>query len=317
MQALSFRSRVYLILALCLLLSLMSLFWLHSLPLRSADTPYLQDVQFGHKLCVLVPFRDRFDELTDFVPHLSDFLNRQGIRFEMFILNQVDEYRFNRAALLNAGFLHGLAHSTCDYVALHDVDLMPLNPELSYRYPLTPMHLAAPGLHPKYDYATFVGGILLMTSRDFQAVDGMTNNFWGWGLEDDELYARLKEAQLPIQRPQGLLTGPKDTFKHYHSRRRRPRDYKQCYNQRDFTQRRDRSSGLSNLAHRVVRETPMTLSGYGFQVLNIWLTCDKAHTPFCDCQGAPATEAPLQPVKPEDKIVPRLKKTHTPTRQST
>jgi xylosylprotein 4-beta-galactosyltransferase len=39
----------------------------------------------------------------------------------------------------------------CDYVALHDVDLVPLNPALPYGYPgPDPMHIAAPTLHPLY-----------------------------------------------------------------------------------------------------------------------------------------------------------------------
>ena len=73
----------------------------------------------------------------------------------------MDEYRFNRASLLNAGFQETKAFG-CDYIALHDVDLIPVNQKLSYAYPVDgPYHLAAPGLHPKYDYSTFIGGIPL------------------------------------------------------------------------------------------------------------------------------------------------------------
>ena len=59
------------------------------------------------KLCVVVPFRDRFDELLAFVPHLSAFLKEQGVNgFEFVIVNQVDGFRFNRASLINVGFRH-------------------------------------------------------------------------------------------------------------------------------------------------------------------------------------------------------------------
>ena len=59
-------------------------------------------------------------------------------------LNTVLSYIFfflYRASLINAGFLksekvlHDLGSRNCDYVALHDVDLVPLNPELPYTYP--------------------------------------------------------------------------------------------------------------------------------------------------------------------------------------
>lgn len=48
---------------------------------------------------------------------------------------------------------------------MHDVDLLPLNPLLDYHYPPTShvSHIAAPHLHPRYHYNSFVGGILLIT----------------------------------------------------------------------------------------------------------------------------------------------------------
>jgi hypothetical protein len=60
---------------------------------------------------------------------------------------QVDMYRFNRASLLNSGFLLSEStNSNCDYVAMHDVDLVPVNPALSYSFPETGIrHLSAPG----------------------------------------------------------------------------------------------------------------------------------------------------------------------------
>merc|ERR1712136_414360 len=54
----------------------------------------------------------------------------------------------------------------------HDVDLMPLNHNLSYAYPgFGPYHVAAPGLHPLYSYKTFVGGILLVAKKHFRQRD--------------------------------------------------------------------------------------------------------------------------------------------------
>lgn len=48
---------------------------------------------------------------------------------------------------------------------MHDVDLLPINPLLDYHYPPASYvnHIAAPHLHPRYHYASFVGGILLIT----------------------------------------------------------------------------------------------------------------------------------------------------------
>lgn len=78
-------------------------------------------------------------------------------------------YRFNRAALINVGFLE--SSNSTDYIAMHDVDLLPLNEELDYGFPEAgPFHVASPELHPLYHYKTYVGGILLLSKQHYQLV---------------------------------------------------------------------------------------------------------------------------------------------------
>lgn len=78
-------------------------------------------------------------------------------------------YRFNRGSLVNVGFI--LTEFTFDYIAIHDVDLIPENQNITYSYPeLGPYHVSAPGLHPKYNYEKFLGGILLISKEHFRAV---------------------------------------------------------------------------------------------------------------------------------------------------
>jgi xylosylprotein 4-beta-galactosyltransferase len=77
------------------------------------------------KLALIVPFRDRFEELLQFVPHMTEFLDKQQIPHHIFVINQIDRFRFNRASLINVGFLSSKANF--DYIAMHDVDLLPLN----------------------------------------------------------------------------------------------------------------------------------------------------------------------------------------------
>lgn len=45
-----------------------------------------------HKLAVLVPFRDRFEELLAFIPHMSRFLNKQHVEHGFYVLNQVSSF---------------------------------------------------------------------------------------------------------------------------------------------------------------------------------------------------------------------------------
>lgn len=163
-------------------------------------------------LAVLVPFRDRFEELLEFVPHMYNFLGKQNIPFNIFIIQQSDSNRFNRASLINVGFKH--TKDQYDYIAMHDVDLLPLNDNLKYEYPSTnPIHISSPKTHPKYHYETFIGGILLIKREHYELVNGMSNNYWGWGLEDDEFHVRLKDAGLTVKRPENISTGIEYTFK--------------------------------------------------------------------------------------------------------
>ncbi|CAG2122934.1 unnamed protein product, partial [Medioppia subpectinata] len=136
-------------------------------------------------------------------------------------------------------------------MAMHDIDLLPLNPDLSYRFPSDgPFHVSAPNLHPKYHYKTFVGGILVISGQHFERVNGMSNNYWGWGLEDDEFYVRLKEANLVVSRPEDITTGINDTFSHIHNPSRK-RDTVRLFNQKEITRKRDRKTGLNSVQFRL------------------------------------------------------------------
>ena len=81
---------------------------------------------------------------------------------------------------------------------------------------------------------TFVGGILVLSVNDFkvigmqifikirlkcyisvvyeistfvwfwQKLNGLSNKYWGWGLEDDEFYQRMKQGGIKLLRPENV-----------------------------------------------------------------------------------------------------------------
>lgn len=190
-----FRRRCSFRILLLFLVLFGTLFWIQDL-FRSFPKEDNSKME-SHVLSVLIPFRDRFSELMIIVPHLHKFLSNQKLTFAINIINQNDSLRFNRASLINAGYL--LTKDRADYLAMHDVDLLPLNPNLNYGYPEGGVyHISSPQLHPKYQYMKYVGGILLITHTIFEKVNGMSNKYWGWGLEDDEFYQRLKEIGVKV-----------------------------------------------------------------------------------------------------------------------
>eukprot|EP01043_Picozoa_sp_COSAG02_P028126 COSAG02_NODE_1691_length_11296_cov_7.891757_3_plen_228_part_00 len=90
----------------------------------------------------------------------------------------------------------------------HDVDFIPQNDDIHYGCVAIPTHLsAAPSQYTQYrygsseegsqqptagvPYASFFGGVLQMSARDFIGMNGYSNRYWLWGKEDDDLYTRL------------------------------------------------------------------------------------------------------------------------------
>lgn len=280
-------------LGLCLILTFVMGCYLAALPIRyekeALPNPVRQRLtsqeQPKKRLAVLVPFRDRFEELLEFIPHMYSFLNRQKIPFHIFIVQQKDNNRFNRASLINVGFIY--TKKDYDYIAMHDVDLLPMNDNLKYDYPSSgPMHISSPQTHPKYHYDTFIGGILLVKREHYELVNGMSNNYWGWGLEDDEFYVRLKDANLTVMRPSNISTGIDNTFRHIHDKTYRKRDMRKCYNQREVTRRRDRLTGVHDVLYKLLNTHTVAVDGLDVTVLNVELICDKERTPWCQCPEA-------------------------------
>ncbi|XP_058505398.1 beta-1,4-galactosyltransferase 7 isoform X2 [Solea solea] len=294
---LSGKCTVYKLFGLCMVLVLVSLLWLQlscsgdmnedrrlsqqqQAPPCPADAQAssVDDLSWGpHKLALIIPFRERFEELLVFVPFMHTFLNKKKIRHKIIVINQVDHYRFNRASLINVGYQE--SGNDTDYLAMHDVDLLPLNDALDYGFPEDgPFHVASPELHPLYHYKTYVGGILLLTKRHYHMCNGMSNRFWGWGREDDEFYRRLRKAELQLFRPSGITTGYK-TFLHIHDPAWRKRDQKRVAAQKQF--KVDPEGGLTNLRYQVESRQEVSISGAPCTVINTKLECEQDRTPWC------------------------------------
>lgn len=240
----------------------------------------------GHKLAIIIPFRDRFDELLEFAPALHKFLNEASVDHEIFVINQADKYRFNRASLINVGYIY-TADKGFDYLVMHDVDLIPTTHQIKYSYPENgPVHLASPDLHPLYHYENYVGGILLLTHQHFKMCRGMATKFWGWGREDDEFFIRMKNAKLTINRPQGVTTGY-HTYRHVHDKEKRKRDYTRTPEQKKDQFKPDKEGGYDNLKYAITKVDLVEINSTPVNVIHVELECDLEKTPWCDIKKPP------------------------------
>ena len=158
-----------------------------------------------HRLAVVVPYRDdggatahgegRRAHLERFIPHMMRFLGRAGVKFRIVVVEQAQGGLFNKGLLFNAGV--SLSPAECDYFALHDVDQLPEHPDNTYAYPgPLPVHLCSASSQFGYRlaYDTMVGGALLMRGGQYARVNGFSNRYWGWGLEDDDMYVRIRRV---------------------------------------------------------------------------------------------------------------------------
>ena len=65
---------------------------------NATGTPSFETRKRSHHLAVVVPFRNRWEELIEFVPHMYRFLVRQNVSHEIWIINQADKHRYRLPA---------------------------------------------------------------------------------------------------------------------------------------------------------------------------------------------------------------------------
>jgi hypothetical protein len=145
------------------------------------------------KLGVIVPYRDRFEHLQAFKNSITEYLNAKGIFFELIIVEQDDAKAFNRGKLLNIGFKQALKLK-CNYVVFHDVDMIPT--EVDYSYVEAPTHLAS----ERASFDQYFGGVTIFPIELFKKVNGYSNEYWGWGFEDDDLFYRCMVNNIPLNK---------------------------------------------------------------------------------------------------------------------
>lgn len=144
----------------------------------------------GARLTVIIPVRDREHHLAQLVPRLRAKLLEQAIPHRILVVEQSPGGLFNKGALFNSAFR--IAADSCDYVCLHDVDAVPI--EANYGCPSEPLRLVTRlvgSRHGSERGERYFGGSISLRREHFQAANGFSNQYWGWGKEDDDFLFRL------------------------------------------------------------------------------------------------------------------------------
>ena len=155
----------------------------------------------SHKLGICIPYRNRKEHLERLIPHLTKHLNNQGIDHSFYVGHQVDDKLFNRGTMKNIAAYYAFKDG-CDYVAWHDVDMLP-HEECDYSYPeTTPIHIATKLSKYQYGlgYDQYFGGVVLFTKEQAERTNGYSNDYWDWGQEDDDLFWRCHFEEMTTGR---------------------------------------------------------------------------------------------------------------------
>ncbi|XP_047235950.1 beta-1,4-galactosyltransferase 4 [Girardinichthys multiradiatus] len=161
------------------------------------------DCKAMHSVAILIPHRNREKHLLYLLQNLHPFLQRQQLHYAIYVIHQAGDATFNRAKLLNVGYLEAIKDFSWECFIFHDVDLVPENDHNLYICDQQPKHLVVGRNVTGYKlrYKGYFGGVTAMTKDQFFQVNGFSNSYWGWGGEDDDLRVRVELQKMKILRP--------------------------------------------------------------------------------------------------------------------
>lgn len=150
-----------------------------------------------NRLGIIVPYRNREEHLKKFIPHIDNFIKNK-INYQIIIVEQFNDKPFNRGKLLNIGFDY--LKDECDWFCFHDIDMLPVDNNCDYSYIdgvcKLSYYVSQFNFIPRPE--TELGGVTLIDKISFISINGYNNNYWGWGVEDNDFALRcnLKNIKL-------------------------------------------------------------------------------------------------------------------------
>lgn len=169
------------------------------------------------KTYIVLPFKDRDGKyrkaLDEFINPFIEYLNSNLSDYEILIVEQMggslrnslpkeyeqilgsvgvshDEEFFNLGRTINIGYdIIKDRIKDDDIFMFHPVDLMPI--DVNYSVSRT-TKLCYKDHSPDGRYYKSIA----FKSSDFKDVNGFSNKYWGWGLEDDDLLFRLQSKNI-------------------------------------------------------------------------------------------------------------------------
>lgn len=128
----------------------------------------------------------------------------------------MDGLSFNLGKLINVGFdlyrrgLGGYSFTSTDTFLFHPVDCMPI--EVNFSLGKSDAIILC-----DHSYSDFYGKSFVFSNDAFEKHNGYANWYWGWGLEDNDLFMRFditgtrferRKCEYEFMEPNGTLNNP-------------------------------------------------------------------------------------------------------------
>jgi hypothetical protein len=145
-------------------------------------------------LAILIPYRDREAHLSQILPHLQRTLKSEA---KLYVLELQNQKPFNRGRLLNAGFL--ALRDRHEHFVFHDVDQLALEADFSRTDGVAQIASKLSQFYYRSPHRNFFGAVTMFSRNAFEAINGFSNEYWGWGFEDLDLRRRCRATGALIE----------------------------------------------------------------------------------------------------------------------
>jgi xylosylprotein 4-beta-galactosyltransferase len=153
-------------------------------------------VNNNYENIILIPYRNREKHIQYFIKNSIPLLDKYLNNYKVIVIEQKNNYKFNRGLLLNIGY--DICKNYTTYIFTHDVDLNPYKKTIINMYNKPVKNNQIIGIYTS-KYNT-LGGIIKLKINTYKKMNGFSNTFWGWGLEDKDLQNRAETVNIKIKK---------------------------------------------------------------------------------------------------------------------
>tara|TARA_R110000868_G_scaffold267971_1_gene527221 strand:- start:901 stop:2415 length:1515 start_codon:yes stop_codon:yes gene_type:complete len=134
-------------------------------------------------LLIVVPYRNREEHLKGFLENSPKYFDQQRLTYDILICELDQKGDWNAGLCVNSVVDFVDRGKEYEWLYIHHVDVWPT--EGQWLFPK--------GKEVFFNLGDY--GSCLMNMETFFEVKGYSNDFWGWGGEDNDLYMRLRDIE--------------------------------------------------------------------------------------------------------------------------